>query len=833
MKSNRAKILTHAGCVVLLLAVACIYFAPILKGKVLPQGDVVKYECMAHAQKQYHAQTGDYSNWCPTMFSGMPGYQITSSPQPSVFTPVKQLLNLSFMGWENTIGVMFLYLLGFYVALTALGASWWLALLGALAFGLGSYNIIIIEAGHITKAAALAMAMPILAGMLLSLRGAALWSADRRRARGRILWGTVLFLAAIGLQISYNHIQITFYTAIAGICMGVAYLIYALVKRHLMPTVVTLSLLVVAALLAVACNARHLLVNQEYVKHTMRGGTELTVMPPYAGSAQAKTSEGLNIDYAYSWSYGVDETYTLLVPGAKGGGSNEPVDNKSELSRMFRSDRLPLYWGDQPFTSGPVYFGAIVIFLFLFSLLVTRGPDRWWVLAAVLFTVMLSWGRNFMPFNEWIFHHMPLYNKFRTPSMALVVPNVLMVFMAVMGLKELFSPEADRKRMFRALYISFGATLTVLFIGLLMSSGLSYTSPSDQTQFGSQWQLVRDAFVDARHHLFVSDSWRSILFVVLAAATVWVYIRFFNGKASSTKTAAITSFVLLLLVVVDLQGVDRRYLDSKSYLRSARQIEAHPDAYDYEIDRQAAFFGDTNYRVLNLAVNTFNDSKPSMFHNQVGGYSAAKLRRYQDLIDFYMSREIHPGVLSMLNTRYVVLHDGSVQRLPLAQGNCWLVDSAYCVASADDEILALDQLDIARYAVVDTSLFQIEATTFTADPADYIRQDYRQSDNMNILSYRSHLAHPRLALFSEIYYEPDWHLYIDGDRAQYIRANYVLRAALIPAGDHTLEFRNEAPRLHRLDHFTLIASLFTLIAVAAAIFFCYRCNRCDNKQEKQ
>ena len=838
----KKTILTHAAMVVALLAIAAIYFMPILQGKALPQGDLQKYEGMAKAQKDYHSATGEYATWCPSMFGGMPGYQITNSPQHSVFTPMKNVLSLQIFGRQNDMGVLFLYLLGFYVALVALGVSPWLALLGGLAFGLGSYNIIIIEAGHITKAWAMAMMAPVLAGELLCLKGAGTWREDKRRAKHMWVWGGILFLLALGLQIALNHIQITFYTAIAGVLMGIAYAVYAIKDRYLGRFLLSVGVLVVGVLLALACNTRHLLVNEEYMQYTMRGGSEITVTPqdlygkdyPRNNNSNDK---GLDINYAFSWSYGIGETYTLLVPGARGGGSIEPVSKSSASYSNFRQEKMPLYWGDQPFTSGPVYFGAIVMFLFLFGMIVVRGPERWWILAAMVVAILLSWGRNLMGFNEWMFNHLPLYNKFRTPSMSLVLANVLAVLMAVLGLREATTlrEKGETKRLLRGLYISAGTTVGIILVGLLMSGSLDYSGAADAEmahQYGDQWPMIQSIFVQDRKALFVGDSWRSIIFIVLAAATLWLYLKHW---ASKPKAALPVVAVLALLTVIDLQGVNSRYLNSDNYVRNARMLEMQPAQYDRDIDAIAQQAGDQDYRVLNLAVNTFNDSKPSAFHNQVGGYSAAKLRRYQDIIDFYISGRINTGVLNMLNTRYIVMNNGQVQRNPDALGNCWFVNGITPVESANDEILKLNEFDPANEAVVNVAEmgeglkdlpkhFVNGMVRFGVDSSAYIVMEHKNPADLNTLTYRSHhnLATPALAVFSEIYYAPDWKAYIDGKPAEYIRANYILRAMLIPAGDHVIEFRNEAPTMHRLDTITLVCSIATILIIGATLFFYYR-----------
>ena len=837
MKKN---ILTHIGAVVVMLAIAAIYFMPIIQGKALPQGDLQKYEGMAKAQKDYHAATGEYSTWCPSMFGGMPGYQITNSPQHSVFTPLKNILSLQIFGRQNDMGVLFLYLLGFYIALVALGVSPWLALLGGLAFGLGSYNIIIIEAGHITKAWALALMAPVLAGEMLCLKGAGTWRTDRRRSTHMLVWGGILFMLALGLQIALNHIQITFYTAIGGLLMGIAYAVYALKDKYFVRFLLSTGILVVGVVLAVVCNTRHLLVNEEYMQYTMRGGSEITVTPQdlygkdYPRNNNSNEN-GLDINYAFSWSYGIGETYTLLVPGARGGGSVEPVSKSSASYSNFRQEKMPLYWGDQPFTSGPVYFGAIVIFLCLFGMIVVRGPERWWILAAMVLAILLSWGRNLMGFNEWMFNHLPLYNKFRTPSMSLVLANVLAVLMAVLGLKEATALHAqgEVKRLMRGLYISAGATVGVILIGLLASGSLSFSGLSDSEmarQYGDQWPMIQDIFVKDRKALFVSDSWRSILFILLAAATLWLYLKRWADKPKAVLPVVA---VLAVLTVIDLQGVNSRYLNSDNYVRNARMLEMQPAQYDRDIDAIALQTGDQDYRVLNLAVNTFNDSKPSAFHNQVGGYSAAKLRRYQDLIDFYIGYRINNNVLNMLNTRYIVMNNGQVQRNPDALGNCWFVKNIRPVETANDEITKLNEYNPAVDAIINVpemgdklaGLPEPCIKGLAGLPVDSnatIEMEHKRPADLNTLTYHSHCGTPMLAVFSEIYYAPDWKAYIDGEPADYLRADYILRAMVVPAGDHVIEFRNESPTMHRLDNITLICSIATVLIIGGVLFFYYR-----------
>ena len=821
------KVWIHVGMVVAMFAVACIYFSPVLSGKKMYQGDTQKFEAMVKETKDYHARTGEYALWNSAMFGGMPIYQVGGNPpMKSIMSPLRSVVNLDFIGLGRTIGVLFLYLIGFYLALVLLGCSPWLALLGALAFGLGSYNIIIVEAGHITKAWAMAMMAPIFAGMVLCLRKNKEYGSKKKDW----LWGGLLFTLALGLQLNFNHIQITFYTMIGAVLLGASHLVYAIKDKHLPKFAWGVGVLLLGCALAFACNARALIVSQQYAKQTMRGGNAITVTPEdlYHDSEPASISgktSGLDIDYAFSWSYGVGETYTLLVPGAMGGGSGETVSTESASYKAFHQQQMPLYWGDQPFTSGPVYFGAIVVFLAIMGLILVKGPERWWLLLATILAIIMSWGRNFMPFNEWLFNNLPLYNKFRTPSMSLVLANVCMVLLAVLGLRQLFSKETLAKHKYLALYISGGITAAIILVGLLLSGGFSYSGVSDAQmapQYGNQWEMIQSIFIQDRKALFVSDSWRSLLFVALAFAVLWFFVRRSDkGDGKKNTLAIVTAVVLMLLTVIDLWGVDRRYVNDKNYVNE-QQLKLKPDAWDFDIDQMAAQFGDEDYRVLNLATNTFNDSKPAAFHHQVGGYSAVKMRRYQDIIDFYLSRHINMNVLNMLNARYIVVQGGQVQRNSKALGNCWFVQDIKCVTNANEEILALNDFNPVTTAIINTEEFTLPTSESAIDSNDRIVMDHQRPYNPDHLKYISHSTDEQLAVFSEIYYEPDWRAYIDGKPAEYIRANYILRAMVIPAGDHVVEFRNEAPLFHKMNIVTILGSILLVVLAGGAIFLVYR-----------
>lgn len=750
MKPTTKKILTHSGIILFFFILAAIYMSPVFDGKNIQQGDTLSWQAMAKEQKDFHAKTGEHAVWNSSMFSGMPGYQITSSPSPNIFGKINTFSQLGHLGYGGNIGVLFMYLLGFYVCLLALGCNPWLSLLGAIAFGLGSYNLIIIEAGHITKAHAMALMAPILEGMMLTFKR-------------KYVWGGILFTLALGLQIASNHIQITYYTMLAAIVLGLVYFIFSLKDKWFKSFLLGVGVLLIGCVISVGGNARQLFVNQEYAKYTMRGGSEITVTPEdLYKDGEAKSiaaSNGLDKDYAFSWSYGKVETYTLLVPSAYGGGSGETISRESEFYKNFRQEQAPLYWGDQPFTSGPVYFGAIIIFLFIFGLFVVKGPDRWWLLLATILAILISTG------------------------------------------------------------VSAGFILLMM----VLSNSFSFSGTSDvemAAQYKEQWSFIQDILVKDRKALFMSDPWRSLIFIVLSAGLLWLYI---NNKI---KKSGIIIGILACLVLIDLWGVDRRYLNDKNFV-TEKKLKLKPTQVDQTLDQYAAQFKDEDYRVFDLSTNTFNDSQPSAFHHQIGGYHAAKLRRYQDLIDFYFSRHINMDVLNMLNARYFVVpgQNGQpmVQRNPEALGNAWFVNEYQLVEDPNAEILALNNFGPADTAIIDKRFASmVQGKNLERDSNSVIIMEHQKPYNPDYVVYKTKTSKEQLAVFSEVYYAPDWKAYIDGKPAEYFRVNYILRAMVIPAGEHKIEFKCEAPLMHKLDKVTLLFSILFVVVVAGTLVLYYR-----------
>ena len=816
-KFNFKKLLPHIVAIISFLVLPAIYFSPMFEGKVLQQGDMMKFEGAAKEQKDYFEKTGEKTSWTSSMFSGMPSYQIYGRLPSSLIYPIAKAVCLGDT-FQLNMGIIFLYLLAAYIALILLGCNPWISLFGAISVGFASYNIIIIEAGHITKAWAISMVIPILTGMMLCFKK-------------KYLSGGLLFLFAIALQIAFNHIQITYYTLIIAVILGLVYLIYAIKEKQFKSFFIGFSILVVGAIMGFLLNAGHLLTNQEYAKYTMRGGSEITVTPndlqkdaTRISTIEESTKSGLEIDYAFQWSYGVGETFTVLVPGLYGGSNNERVSKDSEFYKNFHQQRAPLYWGDQPFTSGPVYFGAIICFLFVLGLFVVKGREKWWILAGIIICILMSWGKNFMGFNQFLFENLPLYNKFRTPSMSLVGANALMIMMSVLALKAIFDKQIQKKQLNNAIYYSAGIVGGICLIILLFKNALfSFTGHSDlgyqQSWEPAQFNMFLDILVADRKALVTGDTLRSLVFIILSAGLLWTFA---NEKI---KKQGIVLGLLCALTLIDFWGIDKRYLNESNFARK-QQATLQPTQNDLLIKQSAQHFGDKVYRVYNVAGNPFNDSYTSAFHHSIGGYHAAKLRRYQDIIDFYLSKG-NMSVINMLNTRYFIISDGrggaTVQRNSEALGNAWFVHDFKLVENPNAEILALNDFDPSQTAIIDTR-FQDKLHSYMNgfDSIASIQLIADELYNPEKLTYKTKTSRDQLAVFSEIYYEPDWQVFIDGKPAEYFRVNYILRAMIVPAGEHTIEFKLEPKTFNMGSNLSLVTSIVLVLMIGGIIFYEYK-----------
>ena len=792
IKPLTKKIITHAGIVLLFFIVSVVYMHPILNGKIISQDDVIQYRWSSAEYAKFKAETGDDAYWNSSAFCGMPMYQMHNIPSKNIFQPLKYMLTLTFIGdgpegrncdW----GIMFLYLLGFYVALTAMGIKPWLSLFGAIAFGFGSYNIIIIETGHITKAWAISMIAPILAGMILAFRK-------------KYLWGMLLFTIALGLQIQFNHIQITYYTLLMAVVVGLVYLVYSIKNKEFKHFAKGVGGLVLCAVLVLLSTSRYFMVNAEYVKHTMRGGSEITVNEHdlYGTESQTNTIDGLDADYASEWSYGKAETMTLLVPGFYGGSSDE------------------LYWGEQRFINGTVYIGAIIVFLFLLGLLVVKEQERWWLLATAIIGILLAWGSNFQWFNVLLRNYLPMYNKFRSPSMSLVIVSVSAVIMALLALRQIFN-DTDRKKYNIPLYISAGITLIACILVAIVGPLTGSFSGAGDAGLGKS---TIEALIADRKSMMITDAWRSFGFVLATAVVLWMFV---NNKLKNNNLVVA---IIGVLVMVDLIGIDNRYLNDSKYIKEPA-LDLKPDDGDKQIYKMAEENNDIDYRVFNIKPkqgSAFNDARTSAFHHSVGGYSAVKLGRYQDIMELYLAH-YSKNVMNMLNIRYFLkFKDGTyqVRRNADAFGNAWFVDSVKVVESANEEILALNDENLKNKAIVNKNEYSGLSAGYVHDSTAEISLVTEKPYNPNSRKYSVRTSNNVLAVFSEIYYSPDWRAYIDGNPAEYVRADYLLRAMEIPAGEHTIEFRNEAPTFHKWEMVELISSIFLVVLIAGAIFINFR-----------
>ncbi|AIZ62995.1 hypothetical protein PK28_03550 [Hymenobacter sp. DG25B] len=820
------RVLPHLLAVVFFLVLVAVYFSPILfDGKTLSQHDIVQFNGGAHEAAQYREVTGKEALWTNSMFSGMPTYLISTRFPGDLSLYLHQLFTLHL---PAVVANLFLALLCGYVLFIALGVRPLLATVGAIALGFTSYNLIILAAGHNTKSLALAYAPLVLAGLLVTFR------------RNKLL-GTALFALGLAMNLRSNHLQITYYLLLLVLVFGVVELIFAIRNNRLPDFLSRTALLGLAALLAVGVSFGRLYTTLEYGKYSIRGRSELTTPPPTApGQAPAATEEGvgsgLDRDYAFGWSYGVGETITLLVPNYYGGASQGKLSESSETAKALSAlgvppmqlkdylAQLPLYWGAQPSTSGPVYLGAGILMLFFLGLFVADRRTRIWLLSATILSILLAWGKNFEVFNNLMFDYFPGYNKFRSVSMALVIAQLAVPLLAVLALarvlrsrpevvpagghpaltpKAVDTPEtADLKR---KLVYAVGITAGICVLAFLFGLGADFASPIDSML--QQQGFPLDALRQDRASLMHSDIFRSLVFILLTAGVLWFYLQ---RKLSATLAVALVG----VLTLVDLWSVDKRYLNDSNFQRETVAQQFVPSVADQLILQDKSL----SYRVLN-ADNPFNEANTSYFHKSLGGYHGAKLRRYQDLIERQISTR-NPQVLGMLNMRYIITGDQKtpVQRNPGALGNAWFVREIEKVQNPDQEINALSNTNLATTAVVDVSKFPVSKTSYSAEGSTIRLTNY----SPDALRYEANAVQDGFVVFSEIYYKDGWNAYIDGKLTPHLRANYVLRALPVPAGKHIIDFKFE-PTSYKLGNtVSLISSVVLILAMVAALVYALR-----------
>lgn len=806
------RALPHIVALVLYAAVSAIFFAPQYDGEALRQTDMVMLNGVTSDIQQHIDTYGEHPQWAGRNFSGMPSYLIHMNYDGRWVKNVAD--HLYFLGQPACW--IFITMAGFYLMLLLFGVNPWLAMVGGLGYGLSSYFIIIIGAGHITKMMALAWIAPLVGSV---------WYAYRRhRWLGAALAG--LFAA---VELSTSHPQITYYFLFVLLALVINEFVIAYKEKMLARFGKTTAVLLLAAVLAVGANLVQLYYVAEHTPETTRGKSELTE----ATVDTENHTGGLDRDYITAWSYGKLETLNLLVPNLYGGGYDFSSDGAvaQELRRYDvprgTEQQLPSYWGDQPSTDGPVYIGACLIFLAVFSLFVLRGRKKWWIVAVSLLAIFLAWGRHMMWFTNLFIDYFPMYNKFRTVSMILVVVEWAVPLLAMLGLARLWSAsEEEAPRIQRGLKWSLitvgGLTLLIGIFGPMLSS---FSGPNDTAM--QLPDTIIAAMQDERASMMRADAFRSLLFVVLTAGVVWLMAR---GKLKHGGAVA----ALCVIVLLDLYPVDKRYVSAEDF-HPKRQALAIPMT-----DADKLILQDTtDYRVANFTLDPFRDATTSYYHRSIGGYHAAKLRRYQDLIEHHLAQN-NMAVYDMLNTKYFIVNnpqgDGapSVVPNPQACGSAWIVDSIVWVDNADQEIAALESdnrgggFNPHTTAIVDRRFAsQLDGLTLTPDStASITLTDYR----VNRQTYRTRATHDAVAVLSEIYYPNGWSATLDGKPVDYFRADYVLRAIRIPAGEHTLTFHFRAPHFGLMVGITRASSAILLFGTLGLLIGLALRNRKQNLQ---
>ena len=796
------KLLPHLLVVLGFIIVSLAYFSPVLEGKMLYQSDIAQYIGMSRQQTEFVNQTGEQPYWTDAAFVGMPTYQLGAN-YPHNY--VKELdRSLRFL--PRPADYLFLYFIGFYALMLVLRTDYRLAFLGALAFGFSTYFIIILGVGHNAKAHAIAYMPVVLAGIILCFRN-------------KFLWGFLLLALGMALEISANHFQMTYYLLLLVIVLGIAYFIDAWREKRLPDYFKALGVMVLAVALALGTNATNLMATMEYTEFSTRGDSGLTINP----DGSEKAADGLDYSYITEYSYGILESFNLFIPGFMGGSNGEDIGTESEVYRELTqmgvplaqakafSESAPMYWGDQPFVGAPAYIGAVVIFLAIMALFLIKGRLKWWLVGGSILALVLSWGKNFNVVTQFFIDYVPLYDKFRAVSSIQVIIELCLPVLAVVGLAKLFQggTQAEPQNKYALKWATIIAGGTAL--GFLLLKGMfSFSGPAD----GMLLQQLGPGFLRAlkedREALFTSDAIRSLVLVLLAAGIIWIYLK---GKLKQNAVVILIG----LLIVFDLVGVDRRYVNNDDFV-SARLV--NQPWQPTEADRQIA--QDTgHYRVMDISGSPFNTGRTSYFHKSIGGYHAAKPGRMQDLIDFHISQN-NTAVLNMLNAKYFIIpgEEGpQAQVNPNALGNAWFVDKVELAKDPNEEILKLGTINLRTTAVVNDSLHGMVEGVIGAEAIGIQGNIELVEYQPNKLVYQSETSEDQMAVFSEMYYPHGWKVSIDGQRVSHFPANYLLRAMIVPAGSHTITFEFDPPVVKTGSSIALASTvIFGLVLVGSGIY---------------
>jgi hypothetical protein len=819
---NFRSFLPHLLVVVGFAVLSVSYMSPILNGKELRQSDPRQFIAAQQELRTYAKETGEWTGWTNGIFGGMPTYFIGGDYSKSIFYEMQGFI-YRLLSTQGTY--IFLYLLGAYILLISLQAGIWPSILGAIGYAFFSYNILIIEAGHLAKIYALAFVPLMLGGLALAFRN-------------RPWLGAALFSLGVGLELNANHFQITYYSAFILATFGIFEIVQAFKEKRIDKFALGAGLCLVMGLTAAATNTSRIWTSTDHAKETNRGGTELVSTDP---TNVNKADGGLDKEYAYNWSYGKLESFTLLIPnfsgGASGGGA---LDDDSEVYKTLNrigvdkanatqfTQSLPTYWGDQTFSGGPSYAGAVICFLFVLGLFFATKRYRWPYLIAGLICMIISWGGNFRIVNDLFFDYLPMFNKFRSLSMIMALTQLCFVVIAALGLKGILDHKPTWNNFKQPLAISVGVTAGLSLVFALIPSIFDMTTANDEALKGSLSQAfgenqtaandVYQSLLDDRASLLQADAWRSIIFILLSAGLLWTFV------TDKLKSVAVVGGILVFLTLIDLWAIDKRYLNNDDFERKARSLDAlfTMSAADQQIMQDK----DPHFRVIDLVSgNPFQSSLTSYFHKSVGGYHTVKLGRYNELIENQISKN-NMQVLNMLNTKYFISQGTNgqpqAQLNPDALGNAWTVSEVKMVSNANEEMAALDSLNPATTAVVDIRFSKyLENVKPSSDSTNKIQlTEYKP----NKLTYEFNSPNKEVVVFSENYYKgnEDWISSIDGKEAPHFRANYVLRAMIIPTGKHTIEFVFKPITVEKGRKIDFGASIAWVLFAVGAIFMDFR-----------
>lgn len=829
------KLLPDLIAILAFVLLSFAYFFPAdIENRILFQHDTAAGAGAGQEVKEYYEQTGERSRWTNSLFGGMPMYQIAPSYDSTKSLQWVQKAYQLFL--PDYVCLTFMLMLGFYILLRVFGIPVWLAGLGGIMWAFSSYFFILISAGHIWKFITLAYVPPTIAGIVLAYRG-------------KLLWGGILTALFVALQITSNHVQMSYYFFFVILFFVGAYFEKAWRTKTLPQFFKASAVLIVAALVGIAANVSNLYHTYAYSKETMRGKSELV----QTGDAAKQTSSGLDRDYITQWSYGIDETLTLLVPNFKGGASAALSQSETAMSKanpMYSSlyGSLTQYFGTQPMTSGPVYVGAFVLFLFVLGCFIVKGPLKWALIGATFFSIVLSWGKNFMPLTDFFIDYVPLYNKFRAVSSILVIAEFTIPLLAIFALKRLLEePEIlkqEKKPLGISLLLTAGIALLLAVAPGSIGSGYVPAQEAQMLQNAVNQQMIPANELsgilanlgEVRAELVSSDALRSFIIIGIGCSLLWLYA---SGKLRSSLTIA----GITILCLADMWGVNKRYLNDAQFVPHSIRTETFTKTNTDELILQDTSL---DYRVLNFATSTFDDNNTSYWHKSVGGYHPAKLRRYQEMIEHHISPEMQAAykaiataggemdsvdankfrVLNMLNTKYFIFPAGQQRQTvpilnPHVYGNAWFVNKVQYVNNANEEIDALDSIIPTETAVVDARFKDVlkGATESYKDSLSSIRLT---SYAPNRLTYETNNAQDGIAVFSEIYYPDGWHVTIDGQPAELARADYILRTMYVPAGQHTIEMRFDPTSLHVTEGIAYGALALLVIGIIVAVLIAKR-----------